>query len=265
MKRENVITLGGNMTIQKISASQYISGKLRYGVHNGDLTDYNSGNRASTFGNWIYPDRPRITDLLKNKNNFPRVSIESMDQSTIRRMGMRSTAHHDLVQLAINTYSPPNLTCEVANTATEDHTYVTGTDVYALDNIPVSIIGATIDGTKAAGAWSFDRGTDYELIDNDYDGLYDSVSWLGADEPDNGTTFTCAYNRKASGEELCRIIAQDVNKYIRENWMSWFEADKELTYYKVVSSRPVALDDYQNINRYEIFCTFSGINLGETR
>lgn len=252
------------MVIENISAAQYISGKLRYGVHNGDLTDYNSSNRASTFSNWIYPDRPRVTDLLKNKSNFPRVSLETMDESTIKRLGMRSTQHHDLVQLSINVWVPPNLTCEVSNTATEDHTYVTGTDVYEIDNIPASIIGATIDGTKAAGVWSFDRGVDYQLIDNDYDGLYDSVEWLGVDEPDNGTTFTIAYNRKASGEELTRIIAKDIDKYIRENWITWAESDHELYYYKVTSSRPVKLDQHENINRYEIFCTFSGINIGES-
>ena len=252
------------MAITNISSAQYISGKLRYGVHNGDLTDYNSGNRASTFGNWIFPDRPRITDLLKNKHNFPRISVESMDHSTIKRLGMQSTQHHDLVQLSINVYSPPNLICEVSNTATEDHTYTTGTDVYEIDNLPVSIIGATIDGTKDAGVWSFDRGVDYELVDNDYDGLWDSVSWLGVDEPDDGTTFTCAYNRKASGEELCRIIAQDVDKYIRENWLTWAESDNELYYYKKISSRPVALDSFENVNRFEIFCTFSGINIGES-
>lgn len=241
-----------------------MSGKLRYAVHNGDLTDYNSANRAATFGNWIFPDRPRLTSLLKNKNNFPRVSVESMDHSTLKLMGMQSTMHHDLVQLSINVYSPPNLTCEISNTATEDHVYATGTTVYEIDNIPASIIGATIDGTKGGVVWSFDRGTDYELIDNNYDGLYDSVSWLGVDLPDDASTFTIAYNRKASGEELCRIIAQDINKYIRENWRLWFEADKELTNYHVVSSRPVALDEYSNVNRYEIFCTFKGINLGES-
>lgn len=252
------------MAIENISAAQYISGKLRYGVYNADLTDYNAGNRASTFSAWIYPDRPRITSLLANKHNFPRISVETMDQSTIKRLGMQSTAHHDLVQLSINVWTPPNLTCEVSNTATEDHVYASGTDVYEIDNIPASIIGATIDGTKDAGAWSFDRGTDYQLIDNDYDGLYDSVEWLGVDEPDDTTTFTIAYNRKASGEELCRIIAQDIDKYIRENWITWAASDHELYYYKVTSSRPVKLDNYQNINRYETFCTFSGINIGNS-
>lgn len=252
------------MAITNISPSQYISGKLRYGVHNGDITDYNSSNRASTFSNWIYPDRPRITDLLKNKNNFPRISVESMDNSTISRLGMGSPDYHDLVQLVINIWSPPNLTCEVSNTSSEDHVYTTGTSEYKIDNIPASIIGATIDGTKDAGAFSFTRGTDYNLVDDDYDGLYDSVKWLGVNVPDDATTFTCAYNRKATGAELCRIIASDINRYIRENWLTWLATDHELKNYKVLSSRPIKLDDAQNMNRHEMFITFTGINIGES-
>lgn len=250
--------------ITNISAAQYISGKLRYGVHNGDITDYNSANRPSNYSHWIYPDRPRIIDLLKNKNNFPRVSVESMDESTISRLGMGSLQYHELVQLAINVWCPPNLTCEVANVATEDNTYAIATDYYELDNIPVSIIGAAIDGTKDAGAHSFTRGIDYELVDNDYDGLYDSVHWLGVNEPDDGTVFTCAYNRKASGDELCRLIAKDVHNYIRENWITWVAADQELKNYRVVSSRPVAFNPTQNVNRYEMYVSFTGINIGNS-
>ena len=250
------------MVIENISPAHYISGKLRYGVHDGSLTDYNSSNRASTYGEWIYPDKPRIVKLLGNKNNFPRISVESMDQSTIKRLGMRSTLYHDLVQLSINVWVPYDLVCEVANVATENHTYNTGTNIYELDNLPVSIIGATIDGTKSAGVWSFDRGTDYELIDNDYDGFYDSVSWLGVDTPDDGTVFICSYNRKASSAELCRIIAMDVHNYIRTSWLDWADTDHELYYYKIISSKPVKLDDYGAIERYEMFVTFTGINIG---
>lgn len=247
------------MTINNISSAQYLSGRLRKGVHDGNLTDYNSANRTSTFGNWIYPDRPRIVDLLTSKNNFPRISVESVDNSTIKRLGMRSIMYHNLVQLSLNVWVPPTLICEISNTSTEDHIYNTGTTIYEIDNLPVSILGATIDGIKDAGVWSFDRGVDYELVDNDYDGLWDSISWLGVDEPDDGTVFTCAYNRKASGEELCRVIAQDINEYIRENWMIWFDEDRLLTYYTVLSSKPVVLDAFENIYRYEIFCTFKYI------
>lgn len=252
------------MSITNISAAQYISGKLRYGVHNGDLIDYNSSSRPSTFTHWIYPDKPRVVDLLRNKNNFPRISIESMDDSTINRLGIGSLQYHERIQLSINVWSPPTLVCQVANTSSEDHTFVTGTDDYELDNLPVSILGNAIDGTMTGGAHSFDRGTDYELIDADYDGMYDSVHWLGVDEPDNGTTFTCAYNRKASGDELCRLIAKDVHNYIRTNWIDWVAADQELKNYKVVSSKPVVFDEITQINRYEMFVAFSGINIGNS-
>ena len=250
--------------IRNISSSQYLSGKLRAAVHAGDLTDYNSSNRDSVFKNWIYPDSPRITSLMKSKHNFPRISVESMDKSTIKSMGLQSTMSHDLVQLSISVWSPLNLTCEVSNTASEVHTYIAGTSKYEIVNVPASIIGATSDGTKDAEVWSFDRGVDYELVDNNYDGLYDSISWLGVDEPDDGTVFTCAYSRKATGEELCMIIARDINKYIRENWRIWLATDHELKNYKVISSRPIKLDNYQNINRYEMFVTFTGINIGES-
>lgn len=252
------------MPITNISAATYISGKLRYGVQNGDLTDYNSAKRPSNFTHWIYPDRPRIIDLLKNKHNFPRVSVETMDGSTISRLGMGSLQYHELAQLSINVWSPPNLTCVVSSTSGEDHTFVTGTDDYELDNLPASILGNAIDGTMTGGAHSFVKGTDYELIDANYDGLYDSVHWLGIDLPDNGTTFTCAYNRKASGEELCRIIAMDVHNYIRTNWIDWVSADQELKNYKVISSRPVAFNPTQNVHRFEIFVSFTGINIGRS-
>lgn len=250
--------------ISNISAAQYLSGKLRYGVHNGDITDYNSGNRPSNFTHWIYPDRPRIIDLLKNKWNFPRVSVETMDESTISRLGMGSLQYHELVQLSINVWCPPNLTCQVSNTSSEDHTYALATDYYELDNLPVSIIGAAIDGTKDAGAYSFTRGIDYELVDNDYDGFSESIHWLGVNEPDDGTDFTCAYNRKASGDELCRLIAKDVHNYIRENWITWVAEDQELKNYKVISSRPVAFSPQQNVNRYEMYVSFTGINIGKS-
>lgn len=151
----------------------------------------------------------------------------------------------------------------MTNTATETNTYVTGTSDYALDNLPVSVIGATIDGNMSGGAHSFTRGTDYSLVDADYDGLFDSVRWLGVDTPDNGTTFDCGYSRRATGGELCRIIAQDINRYIRRNWLAWAQVDHEVYYFKIVSSKPIILDDFEQICRFETFCTFTGLNLGE--
>lgn len=251
------------MSIENISVAQYLSGKIRQGYSDGSLVDYNSAARPSNFTHHVYPDRPRIIDLLKNKNNFPRISIELVDNSTIKRMGMRCTQHHDLVQLVLNIWSPPNLTCTISSVSGEDHTFVTGTDDYELDNLPVSITGNAIDGTMSGGAHSFVKGTDYELIDADFDGFYDSISWLGVDLPDNGTDFTVAYNRRASGAELCRIIAKDVHDYIKDNWIDWHDEDQFVNYYRVISSRPVPLDGRQNVNRYEIYCSFKGTDIGD--
>lgn len=241
-----------------LSVAQYISGKIRQGYHDGNLTDYNSGNRTGT--NFVYPDKPKLTSLLKNKNNFPRISIESMDTSHIGRLGMQSTQYKEKVQLSINIYSVPNLTCQIHNVASEDHTYNTGTDYYELNDLPVSILGNAIDGTAGGLPYSFTKGTDYELVDNDYDGINDGVSWIG-DTPDDGTNFTCAYNRKASSDELVRVMGNDITNYIKNNWQSWFNEDKFINYFNITSSRPIKLDEYEQINRYEIFCIFTGIDI----
>ena len=250
------------MVINNISASQYLVGKLRKGVHDGLLIDYNAANRANQFGQWIYPDRPKIMKLLNNKNNFPRVSVEQKDLSTIKHLGIRSTLYHDLVQIIINVWTPIDLICEITNISSEDHTYNTGTQVYSLDNLPVSVIGSTIDGFAGGIPYSFTVGTDYNLVDSNYDGLYDSIEWLGATSPDDGTTFTCGYARKAAGEELVRIIGQEIDVFIRENWLIWMDQDHELKNYNVTGSHPVDTDIDININRYEIVCTFKGITIG---
>lgn len=245
------------MTITNKNTSDYLQWKFRDAVTSSALTDYNAASRVGT--NWIYGDSPRITDLLKNKNNFPRVAITNMDESTFKTMGLQCTQHHDLTQVAINVYVPPNLTCEVNNVATEGHVYVSGTDAYTMLEQPVSIIGATVDGTLSAVAHSFIRGTDYELT---Y-GLTDKITWLSGDKPDVGTTFTIAYSRRAAGANLAQIIGRDIKRLVREQWRNWYVNDKRLTDFKIVSSKPVKLDDYQQIERYEIFATFKGINLDE--
>lgn len=239
-----------------------MSGKIRQGYADGSLIDYNSAKRVGT--NFCYPDFPKITSLLSNVHNFPRISITSQDTSSIgSRLGLGSLDQHQLTQLSISVWAPPNLTVEISNTATESHTYNTGTSDYQLDNLPASVIGAGIDGTKSGAPHSFTRGTDYTLVDADYDGLFDSVRWSGGDTPDDSTSFTCGYSRRANGEELVRIIAQDVNKYIRRNWLTWAEADRVMYYFKIISSKPIKLDDFEQICRFETYCSFSGLNLGE--
>ena len=240
------------MTITNMDTASYLSWKLRSG-----LTDYNSASRVGT--HWIYSDKPRITDLLKNKHNFPRVAVTNQDESTFKSMGLQCTQHHDLTQIAINVYVPGNLTCEINNVASEGHVYVSGTSEYTLLEQPVSTIGATIDGTLSGAAHSFIKDTDYALT---Y-GLTDKIAWLVGDIPDVGTTFTVGYSQRAAGAYLAQIIGRDIKQLIREQWRNWYANDKRLTDFKVVSSKPVEIDAYQQIERYEIFCSFKGINLDE--
>ena len=243
--------------INNKDTANYLMWKLRDAITSGNLTDYNAASRTGT--NFIYGDKPLLTSLLANKQNFPRVAITNMDESTLRSMGLQCTQHHDLTQAARNIYAPNNLICEINNVATETHNYVTGTDTYTLDSQPASIIGATIDGTLTGAPHSFVKDTDYELTF----GLEDKVKWLGVDEPDNGTSFTCGYSRKASGANLVQIIGRDIKALIREQWRAWFVTDKRLTDFKIISSKPVTLDEFTQLERYEIYVTAKGINLDE--
>ena len=69
------------MILNNISFSQFIVGKLRQ-----NLEDYNLSDRNGS--NWIFPDSPMITKLLNNKNNFPRISVEILNQPTVEEVGM---------------------------------------------------------------------------------------------------------------------------------------------------------------------------------
>lgn len=243
--------------INNRDTANYLQWKLRDAVTSGALKDYNAASRVGD--NFIYGDTPRLTSLLKNKQNFPRVAITNMDESTFRSMGLQCTQSHDLTQVSINIYAPNNLICEINNVASEGHVYVSGTDEYTLLEQPVSIIGATIDGTLTGAPHSFVKGTDYELTF----GLEDAVTWLAGDKPDVGTTFTCAYSRKGSGANLVQVIGRDIKALIREQWRNWYVTDKRLTDFKIISSKPVKLDDFSQLERYEIYVSAKGINLDE--
>ena len=244
------------MVLERISLAHYIVGKLRQ-----NITDYNSVNRASHFGQWIYPDRPKIMKLLNDKNNFPRISIESVSQSTLSEMGMMCPDHEEMAALRINVWSPLDLICDVKTTSGETHTYTTGTNDYTLTNLPFSTI-TLVTGTFGGIPHTFISGTDYTVKDVDGDGFTDSVEWLTGDLPDNGTNFEVSYKRIANGTELCRIISQDIHKYLRENWRLW--AEYSIWGYKKTADNPIDLDSGINIWRHEIQIQFSGINIGES-
>ena len=243
------------MTLSNISIAAYIVGKLR-----GNITDPNSANRTSSYGQWIYGDRPKITKLLNNKNNFPRISVESISNSTISEMGMSDESQEESTSLKINVWTMTDLICDITKTDAESHTFATGTDIYGLSILPASVI-TLVTGTLSTTPHTFIKGTDYQLIDNDSDGFYDSIEWLGEDEPDDGTDFKASYKRTAAGPELVRYLAQKVGQYLR-TWRDWDE--KIVWSYKKTGSNPIEFDSGINIYRYELTVSFQGIDLGDS-
>ena len=243
------------MTLENVSLASYITGLLRQ-----NITDYNSVNRTSTFGNWIFADKPKIVKLLSNKNNFPRVSVESMSFATESEVGMSCTDHVENINMKITVWSVRDLICDVKSTDTEAHTYVTGTNEYELTNLPTSNI-SLVTGTLLGVPHTFTKGTDYQLIDNDLDGHFDSVQWLGVDLPDNGTDIAVSYQRKASADELCRFIAYEINEYLRDNWRDWTE--RVVWSYNKTGATPIEFDNEIGVHKFELTCSFQGINIGD--
>ncbi len=244
------------MTLENVSLSQYVSGQLRKAAVSGDLEDYNASGRTSSYGNWIYPDAPLIVKLLKNKDNFPRISIESLSNSSVEEMGMQDPNQIETASLKIGIWSVRDLICVVKSTVDETIIYDELVTIYDLANLPVSEITNVNDSVT-----TFIKDTDYNLIDNDGDGFYDAIEWLGEDVPIDGADFYVDYKRSASGSELVRLIAQDVNAYLR-TWRDWSE--KIVWSYKKLSGAPIPFDEQFGIFRYEMTIQFSGINIGES-
>lgn len=231
-------------------------GQLRKAIVSGDLIDYNSVGRNGD--NFIFPDKPMIQVLMKNKNNFPRISIETLNQPTIDDIGLGCSDQIQGVSLKIVVWSVRDLICTINTETDESHTYATGTSEYELDKLPYSDI-TSITGTKDAGAYTFIKNTDYQVYDSDSDGFRDSVKWI-SDTPDNTTNFLVTYRRNSTGQELCRIIAQNINTYLR-TWRDWSE--KLFWSYKLTNSTPIDFDENIGVSRYEISISFEGINIGD--
>ena len=196
---------------------------------------------------------------MKNANNFPRISIETLNQPTINEIGIGCNEHEQTVSLKITVWSIRNLICTITTTTEESHTYETGTDIYLLDVLPFSDI-ITVTGTKDAAPYIFIKGSDYNPIDSDGNGFRDSIEWI-ADTPDNGTDFLVTYKRIASTSELCRIIAQDINTYLRDNWKLW--EGRKFWNYRLLSQNPINFDENIGVFKYEMTVQFAGINIGE--
>lgn len=56
----------------------------------------------------------------------------------------------------------------------------------------------SIDSVETPDGTAFTQGTDYSLIDNNGDGLMDSIEWLGNSTPGDGDRFVVAYNPNRS-------------------------------------------------------------------
>lgn len=244
------------MTLENVSIALYITNKLR-----DNITDPNSTNRVAQFGNWIYPDRPKIMKLLNDKNNFPRISVETVTSNTESEMGMACTEHVENINLRITVWSVRDLLCVATDTSDEDHTYLSGTTIYELENLPLSAI-SMLTGRISSLPHTFVHNTDYRLIDNDADGLYDSVEWLGVDTPDNGTDFSVSYQRKMSADELSRFIAREIHGYLRDNWRLWPE--RILWSYRKTGGNPIDFDSDLGVHKYELTVSFQGINLEDS-
>ena len=131
------------------------------------------------------------------------------------------------------------------------------TTKYELSNLPVSVISLVESGIN-----TFIKGTDYQLMDNDSNGYYDTIEWLGASTPVDGAAFEVSYQRKASADELCRFIAYEINEYLRDNWRLWNE--RIVWDYKKTGGTPIDFDSDIGVFKYELTVSFQGINVGDS-
>ena len=200
--------------------------------------------------------------LLNDSDNFPRISIESTSASTDHRLGQTSSTYLTKETLKISVWCVRDQLCTVKSTASESITFTTGTDVYDVANAPFTAISLVTGELLGVPGHTFINGTDYERNDEDGDGFWESIKWLGVETPDNGTNFAVSYNRKTGALELARIIAMDVWSYIRQNWRTgWGE---HIAFNpRLLSSVPITFDSELGIFRWEMSIQFSLFNSTE--
>lgn len=243
------------MADEAVTPQEFISGKLR-----GNITDPNATARAAAnlSTNWIYPDKPRLLALSGNENNFPRISVTKMGLSTIQEIGMGGSETEDGVDLLINVYTIKDKLLTVKETTEEEHTFATGTDTYALTNTPLTSITA-VTGIVSGDPHTFTT-SDYQITDDDSDGRFDSIIWLGVVLPDDATAFKVTYRRQLSGQALVEYLAQKVHEYLRDNWRTAI-VPTLYDYFKIRTSLLEELDG--RIQRNELQVKFKGINIGD--
>lgn len=83
----------------------------------------------------------------------------------------------------------------VTNVTNETHTYSAGTDVYTLDNSRVLVAGYYEVTIEDASGDTYERGTDFEVVDDSGDGDLDSIDWsVGGSTPDDAEDFDVDYS-----------------------------------------------------------------------
>lgn len=226
------------------------------GVLQANLTDYQDGRSTR----WIWSGRPDLEKLVDDSSNFPLISVEAMGTNPLQQMGTDTDEVEEKISLLINVWCSRKDFKEVVSTTDESHTFLTGTDEYTLTNIPASAISA-VTGTLSSVAHTFVKDTDYQIYDNDSDGLYDSIQWLGVDEPDNATPFLVTYARILEGQDLANYIALEAHIYLRDNWKD----DLTPILYNYVRSGWESPKFEQGVGlfRKELKCEFKGLNIGD--
>jgi len=246
------------MTDSRVSPQEFITGLLR-----ANITDPNATARAAAglSVNWIYPDRPRLKALVNNENNFPRISVTRMSTSSEGDIGMGGTETEDSVTLLINTYVIKNKLCTVKTVTDESHTFATGTDEYALDETPATNINE-VTGTLSDNPHTFVLDTDYQLIDADSDGRFDTIDWSPAgDNPDDTTAFLVDYVRKLEGDTLAEYLVDSIHIWLRDNWRT--DIVPTMFDYINVRKSPVLDEMSGRVKRCETQIRLSGINIGD--
>lgn len=83
----------------------------------------------------------------------------------------------------------------VTEVVDETHSYSTGTDMYALDNDDVLIEGHHTVTIEDSSGDTYERGTDFAVIDDDSDDSLDSIDWsIGGSSPDDAEDFFVTYD-----------------------------------------------------------------------
>lgn len=81
----------------------------------------------------------------------------------------------------------------------EQHTYTAGTDTYVLDNTDVLVDGYYTVTISDDSGDTYDRGTDFAVIDDDSDSALDTIDWsIGDTTPDDTEDFFVTYHYATS-------------------------------------------------------------------